>query len=239
MSHAIVTSSLRLASLAYREPSEFTAVHPGAVYFDSCAITGEDTQFYFTADNGEILIAFRGSSSRSDFLADADFFLDPVPAAIAATSASEPVLKIHGGFRRQFLAALPTLRKCLQNAPSTWPVRVVGHSLGGALATLCALSLKRGELCIAPRIVTCVTFGSPRVGNAAFARAFDACVNSTIRCVNARDAVTMRPYWGYEHVHGLLQVGSTTVYGFFSSYFGSVKDHSLASYECSVGRLNG
>lgn len=229
----MLLDSLRLAALAYAEPSEFRNVHPDAVFFDSNATSGECTQFYFVAQGGEILIAFRGSSSRSDFLADADFFLDPIPSSIAS-GRQEDNLKVHGGFRRQFLAALPTLQSCIEGAPSNWPVRVVGHSLGGALATLCALSLKRGALHIADRVVTCATFGSPRVGNAAFAKAFDACVDRSVRCVNGRDAVTMRPYWGYEHVGGLQQVGSTTIYGFFSGWFGSVKDHSLASYTSAV-----
>ena len=56
--------------------------------------------------------------------------------------------------------------KTLQSAfPSATKLVVTGHSLGGAMATLFAMDLVVNE---GVSDVSLVTFGSPRVGNAAF-----------------------------------------------------------------------
>ena len=57
-------------------------------------------------------------------------------------------------------------------------VLVTGHSLGGAVATLCAFDLARKaeELGISPSQCCCITFGAPRTGNAAFAKLFNQTV---------------------------------------------------------------
>ena len=49
------------------------------------------------------------------------------------------------------------------------PLCITGHSLGGAIASLAALFLSREGL----RVVAVYTFGSPRVGNAAFREQYD------------------------------------------------------------------
>ena len=60
-------------------------------------------------------------------------------------------------------------------AGSPWTVLFTGHSLGGALATLCSYELAHLELADAAveRLVV-YNFGSPRVGSGAFAAHFDA-----------------------------------------------------------------
>ena len=212
--------SLQLATLAYDDSDLIQRAFPGATFFDSSAAeeqatlsasaaraaSKEDVQFFACSVGGELIISFRGSSSLSDFLADADLVQDPVPAEVMASAAAGE--RVHGGFLRQFLAAAPALLAVLATHSQALPVRVVGHSLGGALATLCALALKAGALSIGaqPRRVTCVTFGSPRVGNAAFVKAFEARVDAHARVVNNCDAVTMRPRWGYVHVGGEVRL---------------------------------
>lgn len=50
----------------------------------------------------------------------------------------------------------------------------LGHSLGGAHATLCTLDIiheLRGSL--PPHHISCYTYGAPRVGNHAFAAMYD------------------------------------------------------------------
>jgi predicted lipase len=96
-----------------------------------------------------------------------------------------------------------------------------GHSLGGALATLCGASVKDE---IPDLHVSVITFGSPRVGNKQFAEVFKA-VDVSIRCVNGSDVVTMMPNWGYEHVNGELFIGEKS--------FSNTRDHFLSSYEKS------
>ena len=216
-----VQEALKLSKIAYADADKFKLEHPEAVFFDC---EGEDVQFYSCVVQNKLIIVFRGSSSMEDFVADAKFFQKKVSQEISTT----PEIKCHSGFLNQFMAALPTLVKILST--NHLDVVVVGHSLGGALATICAMHLKCGSL-KSNKHVTCITFGSPRVGNAAFVKEFDAHIDS-IRVVNCCDIVTMKPYFGYYHVKGEMKIGTSK--STFSKWFGSVKDHYLSSYQESL-----
>src|SRR5262249_54451343 len=80
------------------------------------------------------------------------------------------------------------------------PVWLTGHSLGAALATLAAARWAAGH-----RVQGLYTFGSPRVGNAAFAATVPG---PCYRFVNNNDVVTRLPppglFAGYRHV-GVLK----------------------------------
>ena len=71
-------------------------------------------------------------------------------------------LPAHVGFNKTFNSIKPTLETYF-NKNTTGPVHCVGHSLGGALATLTAnwLHNKQGG-----RPISLYTFGAPRVGHA-------------------------------------------------------------------------
>ena len=66
---------------------------------------------------------------------------------------------------------------------------VTGHSLGGAMATLCALEMKL-QLRIDPHVYL---YGCPRVGAHGFARLYDRMVPRTYRVVTQRDVVPTFP----------------------------------------------
>ena len=70
---------------------------------------------------------------------------------------------------------------------------ITGHSLGGAMATLCASRLEEKN----PKLYT---YGSPRVGGKEFCQGMDV---PHWRFVNNNDVVTKVPFWfmGYHH-HG-------------------------------------
>lgn len=83
--------------------------------------------------------------------------------------------------------------------PSAPTVFVTGHSLGGALATLCALDLKINLKLPDVRVVS---FGSPRVGNYIFAKWFEQEIGPHWRFTHNRDIVPSVPpgYMGFYHV---------------------------------------
>ncbi|KAL6342865.1 hypothetical protein AAG906_016884 [Vitis piasezkii] len=83
-----------------------------------------------------------------------------------------------------------------------WHVYVIGHSLGGALATLLALELSSSQLAKRGVIsVTMYNFGSPRVGNKRFAEVYNEKVKDSWRVVNHRDIIPTVPrLMGYCHV---------------------------------------
>lgn len=75
---------------------------------------------------------------------------------------------------------------------------ITGHSLGGATATVCAIDL---QFHFDPRI-SCITFGSPKVGNKEFAESYNKRIPNHYRVVNNGDIVEHLPRWwmGYRHV---------------------------------------
>ncbi|CAC9508441.1 conserved hypothetical protein [Leishmania infantum JPCM5] len=81
-------------------------------------------------------------------------------------------------------------------------VYVTGHSLGGALASLCAYTLRRMLLLIQypePDLVV-YTFGQPRIGNFVFKQYYNRAVPCTFRVVNESDAVSGFNFFGGHHV---------------------------------------
>ena len=135
-----------------------------------------------------------------------------------------------------------------KTAPKKSPVKHIifsGHSLGGALATLAAVQFSKQYPDI---IISCVTFGSPRVGNGKFAAMFNKCCTGSYRFVNEDDPVPMGPTpLRFTHVKGgrwiddeqlLLQkplMRSLTFFkNLFLSFFGfthnPLSDHGCVSY---------
>jgi len=142
----------------------------------------------------EIVIAFQGSDHVRHLFVDVNFekmqFHDDFPDA-----------RVHAGFLRSYRgvsAAIETALKKLLVAHAGFTVRVTGHSLGGGIATICALD-------IAHRLkiqVESYTFASPRVGNAAFVTAYQSNIRVTWRQTHDKDPVPHVPpiKLGYQHV---------------------------------------
>ena len=72
---------------------------------------------------------------------------------------------------------------------------VLGHSLGGALASLASASLVYENITQSDSL-TLYTFGMPRVGNQEYARAHDRLVPNSYRLVHYRDIVAHLPTCG-------------------------------------------
>ena len=126
------------------------------------------------------------------------------------TDATYPVpgapkgLRIHSGFdvlwnsssmASTFTAAFARMHAAHPRAPTY----VIGHSMGGALAHLCALDLRAA---FDPPDLRVVTFGSPRVGNSVFGDFFNMQVAESWRFTHGRDIVPSLPptLMGFRHV---------------------------------------
>lgn len=134
------------------------------------------------------VIAFRGTEpdDRADLIADLDFLPDPWPAGG----------RVHSGFEKAFGRVADKVKTAMTNGPDR--VLVTGHSLGAALATLAASVHQKSRL---------YTFGSPRVGNAEFAKTISRERHS--RYVDHIDAVTTVPIadvLGYAHLEPAIYI---------------------------------
>jgi triacylglycerol lipase len=180
----------RAADLAYRQGA---AVRDGAAkwglsaQFLSAKVGLADTQAFVAKDAEVVIVAFRGTETDQpkDFLTDAKFDEDPVrPAGVLQG-------RVHEGFQEALDAAWPavedSIRAARDGAQTLW---ITGHSLGAALATLAAARLAAGGA----SVNGLYTYGSPRVGDRAFAACFGKLLGArTFRFVNHRDIVPRVP----------------------------------------------
>lgn len=92
-------------------------------------------------------------------------------------------------------AVLASVQSARAANPS-YRVVATGHSLGGAVATLAAAYLRRSGI-----PADLYTYGSPRVGNPAFASFVTAQAGAEWRVTHGADPVPRLPpaAWGYQH----------------------------------------
>lgn len=140
----------------------------------------QDCQAVFWRTKEKLYLTFRGTTSKKDILTDLD---------IRRTCIKDKI-KVHTGFFKQFTSVEQTIRDCLDRNKDATELYICGHSLGGALGYIAAAHF--GEMYPDFKII-CHTFGSPRVGNKAFADWFNKNVHEHIRVVNKQDPVPMIP----------------------------------------------
>jgi pimeloyl-ACP methyl ester carboxylesterase len=169
---------------------------------------------------GEAAVAVRGTVTGYDWLTN-------ISAAVAQGPGGSMV---HAGFNRVTDHIIRPVHAALDLiGPSH--IHVVGHSLGGAVATLTAAHLK-GRY---GADVELYSFGAPRAGLDAFSERLTADLRLPVKRVsNPSDIVPMVPIHPYRHVprpgegisvrtnHGVLSIDAH----FMSSYGPAVKDRS-------------
>lgn len=163
-----------------------------------------DTHVYVCRTVPDIVVSFRGTADLHNALMDAEVLMEPFDLF--------PGSRAHGGFQDAWKAIWTGLSGILETEYARWApmqpsVTFTGHSLGGAIATLCAATY--GDL-YPMRPHACVTFGSPRVGDNAFVDHFRLACSQGTRVVHARDIVPSLPasllITPYSHVPGLLWI---------------------------------
>ena len=136
------------------------------------------TQAYlWTRGDGTRCLTFRGTAGIEDLLSSLDIRMRPIPLAPGGRGGG-PMLpripRVHSGFLKQLETVWADVQWDIDSdigQDRSNPISVCGHSLGGALATLAAVRLAAaaGAGAGPHRPVRCLTFGSPRVGDSAFA----------------------------------------------------------------------
>ncbi|KAG7441492.1 alpha/beta-hydrolase [Guyanagaster necrorhizus] len=180
---------------------------------------GDDVQYFFVGYwpfEDAIVVGHEGTdpTQLQAVLTDVDALHDNLDPDLFPGVPSN--VHVHGGFRDaqastaiEILAAVQSLIK----SKGTSNLVVVGHSLGGALAELDGLFF---ALNIPSASIKVITYGTPRVGNLAFAELIDSKVPNFKRINNERDLIPILPgrHLGYVHlateIH-ILEPGSAVV----------------------------
>jgi len=138
---------------------------------------------------GHAVIVFRGTQYLADWLTNLN----------VNTSYTLTGQKVHDGFAESFKSMAPQLMNFMSSdeMKTVHTIHCVGHSLGGALATICGDWVKSAY----GRAPFVYSFGSPRVGLYSFAQACGRNVGAerVYRAFHKTDIVPCIPTWPYYH----------------------------------------
>jgi|AntRauTorckE6833_2_1112554.scaffolds.fasta_scaffold04094_6 hypothetical protein len=204
-----------------------------------------DCQMYLIelSNSKGYIIAYRGTDSDLDWKHNYKFKLKKL---------EKPDVRVHRGFYNQYKSLEDIIHEYIEfNKLSSSKFMIIGHSLGGAVASICSLLLKYKY---PEMVVKCYTFGSPRAGDKSFANLHEKLVPETLRVVNCNDPVTMVPsQLFYRHVGILIllrqkkKLSIKCMCNNMKKYIFSilicdptespVEDHNIERYICKIDLL--
>ncbi|KAI8321127.1 alpha/beta-hydrolase, partial [Martensiomyces pterosporus] len=145
--------------------------------------------------NKEIIVAFRGTTTLADMVTDLKLSLTDWQGAGSGA-------KVHLGFKTAVLSVarpIEGLILTLLTQHTDHSIVFVGHSLGGAQASLAAAKFVAGNNAHKNK-VSLYTYGQPRTGNSAFATWMNAQAFPKYRVTYGNDLITHLPFGGdYTH----------------------------------------
>lgn len=203
-----------------------------------------DFQCSMTVDGDRLFVAVRGTEKKQDWKNNVHCSLTEYPEGSGR--------KVHNGYLLQWLSVkeevMPKIDAMIEKH-NIKKVTFCGHSAGAVVVLVALHFAERSKSIGEPTDIDAdvVTFGSPRLGNAAFKKHFEENI-SCIRTVLDRDIVTRVPFWGgYEHVGKPVQIRDGEVLdrdtsnweaakwlarGIVADHEVGVSDHSMQRY-CS------
>lgn len=175
-----------LATIAYNDEAEAHRAAQAIGFAEAKLFDQDGSQAYRFRNEHDVVLACRGTeiTEWNDIRADAN----------AVMSVVGTIGNVHSGFNREVDDLWPLLENMLREI--NLPVWFCGHSLGAAMATICAYRCKNSSLTRDPHELH--TFGSPRVGCKRYIHHAEI---AHYRWVHNNDIVTrVPPVWmGYRH----------------------------------------
>jgi len=198
----IITTSVWLSAASYCDTKDYltrTYKGPSTGFKPVVAIdeTTYDTQGFvgYLSSQKKIYVVFRGSTSITDWLEDLSETLCDSEYCNGCS--------VHCGFQETEKKAFPLVLNAVLKVHSMFPdysIVVTGHSLGAAVATLTTLDLLAAKLGVP---VSLHNFGSPRVGNDAFATFASNTIVDRTRNTHYKDIVPHVPmHERFTHISG-------------------------------------
>lgn len=155
---------------------------------------GESTQ--------NIVVSFRGTHDLSNWITNLNF-----PKTSAYPECHN--CRVHQGFYQAWESVkapiVSEVKRLLQHYPKA-QIFVTGHSLGGALAALCAAQLGASTQSLKDPIEGVYTYGQPRVGNIEFKDFYNSGTHVSWRLTHYRDPVPHLPILAQNFTHTSTEV---------------------------------
>jgi len=176
------------------------------VSFINCMRTGTQVWIHANSEEKAVVVAFRGTEANrlKDLITD----LSIMPTRLrwrqeCDLTMNENVqhkkIRVHSGFRAAYESIWSSVMTIVENITHwspEWTICVTGHSLGGAIATLCAFEFaNRRDAAGNTPYVMMMNFGAPRLGNREFVRAYGRTVPESYRVVNKLDIIHKIPFF--------------------------------------------
>jgi predicted lipase len=178
----------------YTRPIPYHHTRPDRLLTCHSKETSTDVTGFVAVDhtNQLIVISFRGSQSIDAWRTNLDFATTATDICSGCTA--------HTGFWQSWKDAQGRVVPAVKQASAAFPtykVTVTGHSLGGAIATLAAASLRNAGYSVA-----LYTFGSPRIGGSKISTYITNQLGGNYRVTHWNDPVPKLPLltMGYVHV---------------------------------------
>jgi triacylglycerol lipase len=139
----------------------------------------------FIAERGKMaFVIFRGTKTTKEWISNLGINLKEYPLPNFGNA--------HEGFLQMYDSTRSTIAENLPALARNHRVLIAGHSLGAALATLALPDIETNMKIKASALYT---YGSPRVGDDAFVKAFDRDYSrKSYRVTNTSDLVTSIPF---------------------------------------------
>lgn len=200
-----------------------------------------DTQCAILPEGTATTIVFRGSESSEDWETDFNTALEraqfdqkvirelivgPQDKTYPYAGPSSSGALMHKGFVAAYFAVREQIHNYITNSAVT-NIVATGHSLGGALATLCAVDIQYN---FSDKVtIEAYTYGAPKVGNDGFRDSYNQRVPNSYRIVHGMDIVPELPRWwqGYRAVDKEFRIGQRFSVNFVTQRF---KDHAIDRY---------
>ena len=177
-----------LSGLAYGEPSEVSKKFRKHGFHSNKYCSKNGAQCYIVWNDTDAVICFRGTEPKemSDIKAD----LNAIQRQGLHNKGD-----VHGGFQGEINKIWDLIIEKV-NELKNHKIYITGHSLGGAMATICAKRLQEQQV----EVQCLYTYGSPRVGDKRWVKSLQI---PHYRFQNNNDVVCKVPFWimGYRH-HG-------------------------------------
>ncbi len=195
--------------------------------FEATPKSTKESQMFITGNDTTLFVIFRGSNTRISKIESADMipFTDVLYANDFPKNRYKNI-KVNSIFYEQFNKLKFQLIYAIYNKWNSKQLVFIGYSLGGPLAMLaaaCCKAIFKGFK------ISCITFGSPKVGNKPFSRYFNENIDLSKRVVNGDDLFTKTSGFSYKHVCGKVQIGTQNP-SYFKRLYGNINDNNIDKY---------